>query len=74
MNWTPALLSLLLVSTTGFLQAQNPQTGSNDRSKLAALFASAADNGGNVTIPPGDYDLDGSEPIPLCSQMTVTAY
>ena len=59
--------TILLVAPVAALHA-------DDRSKLAALFASAADNGGKVTIPPGDYHLDGSEPIPLRSEMTVTAY
>ena len=45
-----------------------------DRAKLAALFESALQRGGAVTIPPGDYHLDGREPLPLPSRTTVFAY
>jgi hypothetical protein len=45
----------------------------NDRATLAAVFSSAA-AGGSVTIPPGDYVLDGTQPIPLSSVLTVSAY
>ena len=48
--------------------------GDDDRSELAALFAAVANGGGNVTIPAGDYYLDGADPIPLSSHTTVTAY
>jgi hypothetical protein len=48
--------------------------GDDDRSKLAALFAAVANGGGNVTIPAGDYYLDGTDPIPLSPHTTVTAY
>ena len=56
------------------LQAEGVNSGSDDRLKLAALFAQAADHSGKVTIPPGDYDLDGADPIPLSSRTTVFAY
>ena len=74
MRATCIFLVPLLFAWAVSLHAQEVGPDSDDRSKLATLFASAADNGGNVTIPPGDYDVDGSEPIPLRSQMTVTAY
>jgi hypothetical protein len=45
----------------------------DDTSKLAALFTSA-DKHGEVTIPPGDYEIDGSKPIQLESNTTVWAY
>lgn len=45
----------------------------NDRTKLAALF-SQAPTGDVVTVPPGDYALDGAQPIPLSSGLTVMAY
>jgi hypothetical protein len=46
----------------------------DDRDKLAALLAPAADHGGMVTIPPGDYELDGTVPLTLSSHTTVSAY
>lgn len=45
-----------------------------DAAALPALFAKAAERGGIVTIPPGDYRLDGTGPIPLASDTTVFAY
>ncbi len=45
-----------------------------DAAALPALFAKAAENGDIVTIPPGDYHLDGAEPIPLASGTTVFAH
>ena len=74
MKTTFAFLLLLLLATPVSLQAQGVNPGSEDRLKLAALFAKAADHGGTVTIPPGDYYLDGAEPIPLASRTTVFAY
>ena len=46
----------------------------DDTAKLAALFAPAAERGGTVTIPPGDYALDGAQPVRLASHTTVFAY
>ena len=42
----------------------------DDAPRLAALLAA----GGAVTIPPGDYRLDGAAPIPLLSRTTVSAH
>ena len=42
----------------------------DDTAKLAALLAKR----GVVTIPAGDYRLDGAKPIPLHSHTTVTAH
>lgn len=42
----------------------------DDSEKLAALLAP----GGVVTIPPGDYHLDGATPIALASHTTISAY
>lgn len=55
------LLSLLLLATTAF---------ADDSAKIAALLA----KGGVVTIPAGDYHLDGATPLPLASDMTVMAH
>ena len=45
----------------------------DDTANLTALFA-AATPGGIVTIPPGDYRLDGTASIPLSSNTTVFAH
>ena len=74
MKTTFAFLLLLLLAPPVNLQAQGVNPGSDDRLKLAARFAKAADHGGTVSIPPGDYYLDGTEPIPLTSRTTVFAY
>ncbi len=42
----------------------------DDSGKLSSLLA----RGGVVTIPAGDYHLDGTEPIPLGPNMTVIAH
>ena len=46
----------------------------DDSASVAALFAAAAGKGGVVTIPSGDYALDGAKPLPLASGVTVFAY
>ncbi len=38
------------------------------------FWAIAKAGGGSVTIPPGDYEIKGSKPIPLSSNTTVSAY
>ena len=42
----------------------------DDSATLAALL----EKGGVVTIPAGDYRLDGTTPLPLASNMTVMAH
>jgi len=74
MRETCAFLAPLLFAWAASLHAQEVRSDSDDRSKLAALFESTVDNGGKVTIPPGDYDVDLIGPISLRSEMTVTAY
>jgi hypothetical protein len=54
------LLALFLLSVAAF---------ADDSAKLVALLA----KDGVVTLPPGDYHLDGSKPIPLRSNTTVMA-
>lgn len=61
-----ACLSLLILATSSCL--------ADDSARLAALLAPAIERGGLVTIPPGDYDLDGATPLPLASHMTISAY
>ena len=46
----------------------------DDTAKLVELFAPARERGGTVTIPPGDYRLDGASAIALPSATTVLAY
>ena len=55
------LLVLLLLATA---------TLADDSAKLAALLAKS----GVVTIPAGDYHLEGTKPIPLVSNTTVMAH
>ncbi len=55
------LLCLLLLATASF---------ADDSAKLTSLLA----KDGVVTIPSGDYHLDGSKPIPLRSNTTVMAH
>jgi Periplasmic copper-binding protein (NosD) len=60
------LLSILLLSAVSVL--------ADDTEKLTALLAPAIEGGGTVTIPPGDYQLDGKSPIMLPSRTTISAY
>ena len=46
----------------------------DDYVRLRDLFVAGAGAGGVVTVPPGDYRLEGVEPIPLRSHMVVVAY
>ena len=46
----------------------------DDSARLAGLLAPTAERGGVVTIPPGDYQLDGATPLHLSSHTTVSAY
>ena len=55
------LLALFLLSATAF---------ADDSAELVALLA----KNGVVTIPAGDYHLDGTQPIPLRSNTTVMAH
>ncbi|MCB1085764.1 MAG: right-handed parallel beta-helix repeat-containing protein [Verrucomicrobiae bacterium] len=61
------LFSATLFATTLTMQA-------DDTAKLTALFESVAETGGVITIPPGDYHLEGSQPIPIHSRTTVFAH
>ena len=61
-----ALIPLLALLATA--------TRADDSAKLAAILRPAAERGGTVTIPPGDYALDGATPLPIASRTTVSAY
>jgi hypothetical protein len=63
---TRLLLSLVLLAIL--------PASADDRARLADLLAPALTSGGTVTIPPGDYHLDGAEPLPLPSRTTVFAH
>lgn len=60
---SPACLALLLLLGAASARA-------DDSAKLAGLLA----KGGVVTIPAGDYQLDGAAPVPLTSHTTVFAH
>ncbi len=48
-------------------------TNADDTLELRALFDKAEEHS-TLTIPPGNYVLDGTQPIKLKSNLTVTAY
>ena len=62
--------TVLLLLLAG-LGAQAP---ADDTARLAALLAPALEHGGTVTIPPGDYQVDGASPLTIGSHLTVSAY
>jgi hypothetical protein len=62
------------MKTTLFAFLVAVQCFADDSQKLAALLAPVAEHGGVVTIPPGDYELDGATPLPIASHTTVSAY
>jgi polygalacturonase len=61
------IVTVLLLTPLGSLHA-------DDTAKLAAILAPASAHGGTVTIPPGDYELDGTAPLTIASHTTVSAY
>jgi len=67
MNPRHFLFLILLVLTCG-------GRGNEDTATLQVLFAAKSENGGIITIPPGDYHPDGTKPIPLASNTTVLAH
>lgn len=69
---TAALALLASLSLT--LTSAAPHALADDSARLAALFETAAERGGAVTIPPGDYRLDGDRPIRLASHTRVSAH
>jgi hypothetical protein len=62
-HFAPGLLSLLLSLVAAPLLA-------DDTERIAALVEA----GGVVTIPPGDYHLEGAAPVKLVSNSTISAY
>ncbi len=60
-SFMKTFFSLLLLTTAIW---------ADDSATLATLLA----KGGVVTIPAGDYHLDGAKPLPLISNMTVLAH
>lgn len=58
---------LLFVLLTSCLHA-------DDSERLSAILAAAAEQSGVATIPPGDYELDGTKSIRIDFHITVSAY
>jgi len=56
----------LLIATCGLSQ--------DDTAKLEAIFSVNTEGSGVITIPPGDYQLDGTRPIKLPSHTTIFAH
>lgn len=68
----PALGAALEVSLADFKPRADGV--SDDTTAFHECFTAVAKaGGGTVTIPPGDYALPGTKPIPLCSRLTVLA-
>lgn len=65
MKHTLALIALFAMSLSA---------PSHDKAKLASLVAPSIERGGVVTIPPGDYEMDGAKPLTIGLRMTVFAY
>lgn len=63
--WKPAIFASCLLVTV---------IHGDDSGRLAPLFAAAKESGAVVTIPPGDYHLDGEKPILVHSNTTVFAH
>jgi hypothetical protein len=66
--------SALTMLFTALLLGSLPSLQADDIAKLSEIFATATTNGGIITIPPGDYHFDGSKPITITSDTTVSAY
>jgi len=65
----PVSLTLLIALTLVPMAAVK----ADDTPRLMELFSQAS-RGSTVTIPPGDYELAGTEPMTLASHTTVHAY
>jgi hypothetical protein len=61
------LFALLLLHSSRIFCDENT-------ARVEALFSAKSESGGVITIPPGDYHLDGSTPIALASNTTVIAH
>lgn len=52
-----------------------PRAGcADDSMRIQELLAASGSGGGVMTIPPGDYQLDGAKPLVLSSNTTIMAY
>ena len=67
-------IELRLICLFSILFSLTAPVFADDFAKLAAIFAPSLENGGVITIPPGDYELDGQKPLPLASNLTINAY
>ena len=70
----PHMNSAFSILLTTLLLAPLASLHADDSAKLADIFATATTTGGIITIPPGDYHLDGSSPVQIASHTTVSAY
>jgi hypothetical protein len=68
----PSSLRVLLAVSAAFCWGL--PSWADDTEKIAALLAPAIERGGVITIPPGDYRLDGAKPLPISSHTTVFSH
>lgn len=69
-NLFPTLVHVLAFGVTLELSAGC----ADDSMRIQELLAVSGSGGGVVTIPPGDYQLDGTKPLILSSNTTIMAY
>lgn len=75
-NNTRSVSSLWWLPGLCFLCALNLSTelSGDDSEKLASILAAPAEQDGKITIPPGDYILNGETPLRIKSGMLISAY
>lgn len=69
-NLFPTLVHVLAFGVTLQLSAGC----ADDSMRIQEFLAVSGSGGGVVTIPPGDYQLDGTKPLILSSNTTIMAY
>ena len=67
-------LPRLLLQVITSLALAVTATSAADSGRIAGILAAGAGHGSVVTIPPGDYALDGATPLPIASGTTISAY
>lgn len=67
-------MKIKFVFLTALLLTPLAVVHADDSAKLRELFALVPESGGTVTIPPGDYALEGESPLAIRSNMTIMAY
>ena len=53
----------MILRLLAFLTCLSVAVRADDRERMAALLNPVMEHGGVVTIPPGDYELDGAKPF-----------